>query len=238
MITLAIEAAGKTASVAILQDGALQYESFLAGGLTHSETLMPLIDTALAATKLTPAEIDLYGVTAGPGSFTGLRIGLATVKGLAFVQDTPCAAVSTLAALAACHAGEGTAIAALDARRAQVYWAGFDLTSGARLTEDAAQPIEALADFVETCKKPLIFIGDGAALCYNRYGVVAGVQPINPILQMSRAAGVGMVANQIHAQGMTCPPAALLPTYLRLSQAERERAERLAKNAQSPITTQ
>ncbi len=232
MITLAIEAAGKTASVAIIKDGALQYESFLAGGLTHSETLMPLIDSALAATKLTCAEIDLYGVTAGPGSFTGLRIGLATVKGLAFVQDTPCAAVSTLAALAACHSGSGTVIAALDARRAQVYWAGFDLATHTQHTPDAAAPIEDLATFVESCKKPLIFIGDGASLCYNRYSNVEGVQNIDPILQTSRAAGVGMVAAQMHDAGNTCPPAALLPTYLRLSQAERERAARLANKAE------
>ncbi len=229
MITLAIQAAGKTASVAILQDDVLQYESFLAGGLTHSETLMPLIDSALHATKLTPADIDLYGVTAGPGSFTGLRIGLATVKGLAFVDNTPCAAVSTLAALAACHTGEGTVIAALDARRAQVYWAGFDPLHQTRLTEDASAPIEALADFVENCKKPLFFIGDGASLCYNRYGSIEGVVPISPILQSARAAGVGIVAQKMHATAQSCPPAQLLPSYLRLSQAERERAERLAQ---------
>lgn len=232
MITLAIEAAGKTASVAILRDGVLQYESFLAGGLTHSETLMPLIDSALAATKLSIAEVDLFGVTAGPGSFTGLRIGLATVKGLAFVKNTPCAAVSTLAALAACHLGEGTVIAALDARRAQVYWAGFDLGNGARLTEDAAAPVGDLAEFVKTCKKPLFFIGDGAELCYNRYGEVAGVEPAAAVLRASRAAGVGMVAERMHADGESAPPAALLPTYLRLSQAERERAERLAQQTQ------
>ncbi len=229
MITLAIEAAGKTASVAILQDGVLQYESFLAGGLTHSETLMPLIDSALQATKLTPADIDLYGVTAGPGSFTGLRIGLATVKGLAFAQNTPCAAVSTLAALAACHAGEGTVISALDARRAQVYWAAFDLASQTRLTPDAAEPIEKLEEFVEKCKKPLFFIGDGARLCYNRYNTVEGVLEIAPLLRNARAAGVGIVAQKLYEKGESAPPAALLPTYLRLSQAERERAERLAQ---------
>ncbi len=232
MITLGIEAAGKTASVAILNDGVLQYESFLAGGLTHSETLMPLINTALAATKLSIADVDLFGVTAGPGSFTGLRIGLATVKGLAFVKNTPCAAVSTLAALSACHLGEGTVLAALDARRAQVYWAGFDLGSGARLTPDDAAPIADLAEFVKTCKKPLFFIGDGAELCYNKYGNEAGVRPAVPVLQASRAAGVALVADKMHAAGESCQPAALLPTYLRLSQAERERAERLAQQAQ------
>lgn len=229
MITLGIEAAGKTASVALLQDGTLQYESFLAGGLTHSETLMPLIDTALTATHHTLAEVGLFGISAGPGSFTGLRIGLATVKGLAFAQNTPCAAVSTLAALAACHTGQGTVIAALDARRAQVYWAAFSLTENTRLTPDAAEPVDALADFVKTCKKPLFFIGDGAALCYNKYDKVEGVQPMPPALGAARALGVALVAEQMHQNGETCPPAALLPQYLRVSQAERERAEKLAQ---------
>ncbi len=231
MITLAIDAAGKTAGVALFDGDALRYESFLAGGLTHSETLMPLIDTALRATSHTLADVGLFGITAGPGSFTGLRIGLATVKGLAFVHDTPCAPVSTLAALAACQVGEGTVLAALDARRAQVYWAAFDIATQERLVPDAAAPIENLHEFVENCKKPLIFVGDGAMLCYNRYGNVEGVCPVPTALGHSRAVGVGIVAQHMHASAQTVAPRDLLPTYLRLSQAERERAERLAKKA-------
>ena len=105
MNILAVDTAGKTAGVALLQDDRLLYEVYLDGGMTHSETLMPMIDTCLKMCGLTCADIDLYAVNAGPGSFTGLRIGLAAVKGLAFPRETLCAPVSTLEALAAAHTG-------------------------------------------------------------------------------------------------------------------------------------
>jgi len=140
---LAVDTAGKTAGVALLQDGRLLYEVYLDGGLTHSETLLPLIDTCLKLCGLTCAGIDLFGVNAGPGSFTGLRIGLAAVKGLAFPRHTPCAPVSTLEALAAGHVGQGTVLCALDARRGQVYCAAFDLETHARLLEDDARQLVA-----------------------------------------------------------------------------------------------
>lgn len=231
MNLLAIDTAGKTAGVAILQDDRLLYECYLDAGLTHSETLLPLVDTALRLTGLTPAAIDLYGVNAGPGSFTGLRIGLAAVKGLAFAQNTPCAPVSTLEALAACHTGEGTVLCALDARRAQVYWAAFDLADHRRLTEDAAAPADDLAGLIKSCKKPLFFVGDGAALCYNKYGGEPGVIPAPAALTNGRAAGVGLVAGRMARQGLAVSPRELLPSYHRLSQAERERAERLSAQA-------
>ena len=171
MNILAVDTAGKTAGVALLQDGRLLYEVYLDGGLTHSETLLPLIDTCLKLCGLTCAGIDLFGVNAGPGSFTGLRIGLAAVKGLAFPRHTPCAPVSTLEALAAGHVGQGTVLCALDARRGQVYCAAFDLETHARLLEDDARAAASLADFVKSCKKPLFFVGDGAYLCYNIYSI-------------------------------------------------------------------
>ena len=101
MNILAVDTAGKTLGVALLQDDRLKYECYLDGGMTHSETLMPLVDHCLKLCGLTCADIDLFGVNAGPGSFTGLRIGLAAVKGLAFPRETLCAPVSTLEALAA-----------------------------------------------------------------------------------------------------------------------------------------
>ena len=162
MNILAVDTAGKTAGVALLQDDRLLYEVYLDGGMTHSETLMPMIDTCLKLCGLTCADIDLYAVNAGPGSFTGLRIGLAAVKGLAFPRETLCAPVSTLEALAAAHTGEGTVLCALDARRAQVYSAAFDLATHSRLLEDDARAVADLADFVENCKKPLFFVGGPA----------------------------------------------------------------------------
>ena len=136
MNILAVDTAGKTAGVALLQDDRLLYECYLDAGMTHSETIMPLIDNCLKFCHLTCADIDVYGVNAGPGSFTGLRIGLAAVKGLAFPRETLCAPVSTLEALAAAHTGEGTVLCALDARRAQVYSAAFDLATHERLMDD------------------------------------------------------------------------------------------------------
>lgn len=226
MNILAVDTAGKTAGVALLQDDRLLYEVYLDGGMTHSETLMPMIDTCLKMCGMTCAEIDLYGVNAGPGSFTGLRIGLAVVKGLALPRQIPCAGVSTMAALAYGLAGEGTVIGAQDARRGQVYWGAFDLAAHDRLTPDTAAPVTTLENFVQTCKKPLFFVGDGATLCYNTYKNVPGVVCVPQPMQVLRGAGVALAARAMWERGECVPPAALLPDYHRLSQAERERAER------------
>ena len=231
MNLLAIDTAGKTAAVAVLRDEVLLYEAAANNGLTHSETLLPMVDTALKACGLRCADIDLYGVTAGPGSFTGLRIGLAAVKGMALPRQTPCAGVSTLEALAWGMAGQGTVVGALDARRGQVYWAGFDLATHDRLTPDAAAPVQALENFVAGCKKPLFFVGDGAALCYNRFSELPGVLPCPQPLRVLRGSGVALAARRMLQAGRTVPPAELLPDYHRLSQAERELAEREGRAA-------
>ena len=214
MNILAVDTAGKTAGVALLQDDRLLYEVYLDGGMTHSETLMPMIDSYLKMCGLTCADIDLYAVNA-----------------LAFPRETLCAPVSTLEALAAAHTGEGTVLCALDARRAQVYSAAFDLATHTRLLDDDARAVTDLADFVENCKKPLFFVGDGAGLCYNKYSNVPGVLQTPPALRGGRAAAVALVATQMAAAGPAVLPEALLPDYHRLSQAERERAERLAAEA-------
>lgn len=164
MNILAVDTAGKTAAVAVLRDDVLLYEAQCNNGLTHSETLLPMIDTALKAAGLTVDDLDVLGVTNGPGSFTGLRIGLAVVKGLALPRQIPCAGVSTMAALAYGLAGEGTVIGAQDARRGQVYWGAFDLAAHDRLTPDTAAPITTLENFVQTCKKPLFLLAT-AQLC-------------------------------------------------------------------------
>ena len=237
MNILAVDTAGKTVGVALMQGDRLLYECYLDAGMTHSETLMPLIDGCLRLCGLPCKDIDLFGVNAGPGSFTGLRIGLAAVKGLAFPRETLCAPVSTLEALAAAHTGEGTVLCALDARRAQVYSAAFDLATHARLLDDDARAVADLAQFVENCKKPLFFVGDGASLCYNKYSNVPGVLCVPPALRGGRAAAVALVAKQMAERGEAVLPEALLPDYHRLSQAERERAERLAAEAAQNVKT-
>jgi len=132
----------------------------------------------------------------------------------------------TAAALAYGLAGEGTVIGAQDARRGQVYWGAFDLAAHDRLTPDTAAPVTALENFVQTCKKPLFFVGDGATLCYNTYKNVPGVVCVPQPMQVLRGAGVALAARAMWERGECVPPAALLPDYHRLSQAERERAER------------
>lgn len=224
MICLGLDCAGKVAGVAVTRDGQLLYECFLDRGLTHSETLLPMVQNALSALELTLADVDLLGVCAGPGSFTGLRIGLAAVKGLALPRDIPCAGVSTLEALARCCTGSGVVIPALDARRGEIYWAAFSLPACERLTPDAAQPVGSLEEFLKNCKNPVFFVGDGAALCYNRYGTRA--IPCPAPLRQSRALGVCLAAEAAAAAGQAVSAACLAPRYLRLSQAERERAAR------------
>ncbi len=226
MNILAVDTAGKSAAVAVLRDDTLLYETQCNNGLTHSETLLPMIDTALRACGLTVADLDLLGATNGPGSFTGLRIGLSVIKGLALPRQIPCAPVSTMAALAYGMAGQGTVIGAQDARRGQVYWAAFDLETHNRLTPDAAAPVASLQEFVQNCKKPLFFVGDGAALCYNVYEQVRGVAVCRSALQVLRGVGVALAAKVLWESGACVPPAELLPDYHRLSQAERERAEK------------
>ena len=202
MNILAVDTAGKTLGVALLQDDRLLYECYLDAGMTHSETLMPLVDHCLSLCGMGCGDIDLYG-----------------------------APLSTLEALAAAHTGSGTVLCALDARRAQVYSAAFDLETHERLLDDDARAVADLAEFVENCKKPLFFVGDGAGLCYNKYSNVPGVLQTPPALRGGRAAAVALVAKQMAAAGQAVLPEALLPDYHRLSQAERERAERLAAEA-------
>ena len=226
MNILAVDTAGKTAGVALLQDDRLLYEVYLDGGMTHSETLMPMIDTCLKMCGLTCADIDLYAVNAGPGSFTGLRIGLAAVKGLAFPHDTPCAAVSTLEALAYSAAVEGTLLCALDARRGEVYWAGFFAADGAveRLCPDESAPAASLRGFVESAREPVWLLGDGAQLVDEALNGTGKTRLYPEAYRLGRAGGVCRAAL---AAGETVPAAQLIPDYHRLSQAERERAARL-----------
>ena len=228
MVLFSLECSAAAASAALYRDGKLLGEEFLNVPQTHSVTLLPMAQSLLEHTGISPEQVDYYAVSRGPGSFTGLRIGLSLVKGLALPRQIPCAPVSTMAALAWGMAGQGTVVGAQDARRGQVYWAGFDLATHARLTPDAAEPVTALETFVKECKKPLIFVGDGAALCYNTYKDQPGILPCPQPLRVLRGAGVALAGKAMWDAGTCVSPAELLPDYHRLSQAERERAEREA----------
>lgn len=226
MTIFGLDSAGKTAGVAVLRDGRLIYECYLATGHTHSETLLCLCQNAFDSAGLSPAQVDVFAASAGPGSFTGLRIGLAAVKGLAFPGDTPCAAVSTLEALVYSAAVEGTLLCALDARRGEVYWAAFRAADGTveRLCPDGSAPAASLRGFVESARGPVWLLGDGAHLVDEALRDTGKTRLYPEAYRLGRAGGVCRAAL---ASGETMPAAQLIPDYHRLSQAERERAARL-----------
>lgn len=229
MIVVGIDCAGQVAGVCIMQNETVLWQRSLHQGLTHSETLLPLMDTALQETKLTLAKINCFGITAGPGSFTGLRIGMALVKGLCLPTGIPVAPVSTLKALAQGSGLQGNIVSALNARRGEVYWAGFCMqgTVLKRLTPDAAAPAESLWPFLQSLTAPVYFIGDGACICYEAFAsrLVCEV-PENAALA-NTCKGVAQLA---HNPAALLDASLLRPEYLRLSQAERERMQKLEIN--------
>ena len=228
MKILAFESSAKAASAALCEDGALLAQSYQSSGLTHSRTLLPMAADLLKNCGLTLSDIDLLAVAKGPGSFTGVRIGVSAVKGLAWATDKPCVGVSTLEAMAyngLCAPGS-IICAAMDARRGQVYnalfrWEGEKLL---RLCPDRAAALETVFADLKKFEKPIFMVGDGAQLCYNAYLELGGAAVLAPELCRSQSAwGVAMAARD------KTPGTAddLLPVYLRLSQAERERQARL-----------
>ena len=231
MRILAFESSAKAASVAILADGKLLGESYQNSGQTHSRTLMKMAEDLLANCDLTVANIDAAAVAAGPGSFTGVRIGVAAAKGFCWGRELPCYGVSTLEAMAwSAGRQDVVLVPAMDARRSQVYTAVFDGTGGTlrRLMEDSAISVEELGRFLETVEKPKLLVGDGAELCYNVLGSGREDLLLAPEhLRMQRASGVALAALALMERGTPADAGALTPTYLRLSQAERERLARL-----------
>lgn len=235
MKILALETSAKAVSAAVVEDGVVLASAYQNMGLTHSVTLMPLVDGMLKNAGLTAQDMALIAVAAGPGSFTGLRIGVSAAKGLAWALSLPCCGVSTLEAMAEnARTFEGTIICAMDARRQQVYNAVFDCRDGVltRRCEDRAVALEVLAEELKNDESPKMVVGDGAKLCYtylSERGIPCRMAPANSLYQ--RASGVALVAERMAAQGKTVSAQDLRPVYLRLSQAERER---LAKGL--PIT--
>ncbi|MBO6014811.1 MAG: tRNA (adenosine(37)-N6)-threonylcarbamoyltransferase complex dimerization subunit type 1 TsaB [Oscillospiraceae bacterium] len=227
MLMLAFESSAKPASVALFQDDALLGISTQITALTHSRTLLPMAEDLLKNAELSMSDIDVFAVAHGPGSFTGIRIGISTVKGLAWASGKPCVGVSTLEAMAWNGSSrEGLLCPVMDARRDQVYNALFVNRDGRpeRLTEDRPISLADLAEELRMLGRPAFLIGDGAALTasfFAAHAVPFSVAPENLLWQT--AWGVGKAA-----QGKSLQDASsLLPVYLRLSQAERERQERL-----------
>lgn len=232
MKILALETSAKSASAAVVEDGAILAESAVNTGLTHSQTLMPMLCGMLDAARLKLSDMELVAVSRGPGSFTGIRIGIGAAKGLAQGLSIPCFGVSTLEGLAFLYRGlRGLVCPVMDARCGQVYTALFSAENGgiARLREDEALSIEALCEILATCGAPVTLVGDGACLVYRTLKEKLPVHLAPPQLRLQRAACVGLAAEAALSAGeKPLSPEELLPSYLRLPQAERELQKKLA----------
>ena len=230
MLILAFETSAKAASVALLEDGKLLGESYQNTGLTHSQTLMVMAEDLLSQCGKTVADVTAAAVAAGPGSFTGVRIGVAAAKGFAWGREIPCFGVSTLEAMAlSLGVYQGYVCPCMDARRSQVYNALFYVNHGAveRVSEDRAISLAELGEELKNLKEPIFLVGDGSNLCYNTLLESVPGLVLPPEHRMhQRACGVALAARKQAEAGDPGDAGALTPNYLRLSQAERERAER------------
>ena len=233
MRILAFETSAKAASVALMEDEHLVGESYQNTGLTHSQTLMVMAEDLMKQCGTDANGIDAVAVAEGPGSFTGVRIGVAAAKGFAWGRQIPCYGVSTLQAMAeSLGAFRGIVCSVMDARRSQVYNALFRAENGklTRLTEDRAISLEQLGNELKILSEPVFLVGDGSILCYNTLDSIVPtlVMPAGHRMHQ-RAVGVGLVASRMAKEGLAPSGNELTPNYLRLSQAERERLEKEKK---------
>ena len=232
MKILAFDSTAKAASCAVLDSGRILAAYNIDNGLTQSELLLPMAEDILRSLGLKFSDIDAYAVSVGPGSFTGVRIGVSLIKGLAFGRDIPCIEVSTLDALAENLSGlDGILVPCMDARRNQVYNALFSCQDGRlkRLTEDRAISLSDLAEELRGYNGQRIYIsGDGYSVAKSvleGFGIVTESTP--ELLINENAASVAKIAYQKYLLGEYVSDKEISPTYLRLPQAERERLERL-----------
>ena len=223
MKILSIDSSSVTASVAITENGKILSEKFINNGLTHSQTLMPMVEDVINESGVPVKDIDLFAVTNGPGSFTGVRIGIACVKGMADALDKKCLAVSTLEAIAEPLKNQDViACAVMDARCNQVYTAIFN--RGNRLCEDKAVLIDELGEELKQYDKKIVFIGDGSVLCYEKLqGIILNCEIADENIRFVHGSSVSFVAEEKIKNGEEpINSSKLLPFYLRLPQAERE----------------
>ena len=227
MLILALESSAKAASVALCRDGVLIAQSQQCSGLTHSCTLLPMAEQLLKNTDTRLADVDAIAVARGPGSFTGVRIGVSTAKGLAWGAQKPAIGVSTLEAMTRGAAyADGIYCACMDARKQQIYNAVFSLQAGklTRLTDDRAIAIDALVPELSEGAGPIYLLGDGAKLVSDTLaGSGLPLILLPEQLRQQRASGVALCAMGRMLAGDPGDAAALTPNYLRMAQAERTR---------------
>lgn len=230
MKILALESSAKTASVALCEDKELLVQYYQNSGLTHSRTLLKMAEDLLGNTGMTISELDYIAVASGPGSFTGIRIGVSAAIGLAWGADLPVCGVSTLEAMAYQALAPGYVLCpVMDARRQQVYTASFQYDGACliRLTPDRAIPVEELLCDARVDRRPFFLIGDGAQMCIQAFleaGIDAVLAP--PLIRLQTAWGVARAS--LNSSKTT--PNNLTPNYLRVSQAERERRVKLCQS--------
>jgi tRNA threonylcarbamoyladenosine biosynthesis protein TsaB len=228
MNILALESSAKAASAAVCRDGELIAQYYQSSGLTHSRTLLTMAKSMLENLDMTLDGIDGIAVARGPGSFTGIRIGVAAAKGLAWGAEKPLCGVSTLEAMAYhCQNPDFIVCPVMDARRSEVYNALFEFNGSElkRLSPDRAISLEALSEDAKKSTKKYFLVGDGALLCYNFFSgknIPCVLAPEN--IRLQSAWGVAMASRN----GIFTDPGDIEPNYLRLSQAERERLAKLA----------
>ena len=230
MLILAFETSAKAASVALHDGQKLLAESYQNTGMTHSQTLMVMAEDALKQCGRTAADVTAVAVAEGPGSFTGVRIGVSAAKGFAWGAEIPCYGISTLEAMAeSLGIYQGYICPVMDARRAQVYNALFYVNQGTitRVAPDRAIALSDLGAELKSKAEPVFLVGDGSNLCYNTLSEEVPNLILPPEHRMhQRAVGVALLAARLWAQGITPGGAELTPNYLRLSQAEREKLEK------------
>ncbi len=227
MKILAVECSAGPASIAVIENGKILGSSFINVKLTHSQTLMPMIENLLASCLLTIDDIEGYAVAAGPGSFTGIRIGISAVKGLTIAKKLPCVPVSTLEAMAEPFKNTNALICVvMDARCNQVYNALFKVENGqiTRLCDDRALMCEELKKELSEkySEEKIIVCGDGSDLFYPYIKDFKNSQIASPQNKYQNACGVALIAENKFKTGNTVSSNQLLPVYLRLPQAERE----------------
>ncbi len=229
MKILAIECSATPCSAAVFEDGRLISSDFVNVGLTHSQILMPMAENVVKKTGLSLGDIDGFAVSAGPGSFTGIRIGISAIKGLAAPQKKPCVSVSTLLSMAYNYIDTNCIVCAvMDARCNQVYNAIFDISGGkiTRICEDRAllceELKENLKEISQNTEKCVIIVGDGTRVFYPYVKDMENVKEPSDDRHFQNAVSVGLAALENFDKGNTLSPNELLPVYLRLPQAERE----------------
>lgn len=235
MKIFAIDTTASPASAAILSDGRLLGEYYLNIKTTHSQTLMPMTESLLKNANIKIDDIDVFAVNAGPGSFTGVRIGVASIKGMTFTSNKPCASVSTLEAMAwGMPYFSGIVCAVMDARCAQVYSALFRLENGSvrRLCDDRAISIQELSDELAQYKDETVYLaGDGAELCFKEFSEQHPNVYLTPEnVRFQHAYGTAKAAERLISEGKLCTSDELMPIYLRVPQAERELKARQQNN--------